>query len=97
MFELIGLAVAVGSVVGAHSLTRHFVRTRLRYVDAVLSSRAAWVAAAGAAVVAVPLCALLPIPFVSMLTGVLVAAGVGTGVRFGARDIQHPSGYLPGG
>jgi hypothetical protein len=96
MFELVGLAVSVAAVLGAHHTTRGFVRARLRYVDAVLSARAPWVAAAAAAVLAIPVCALLPLPFVGIGTGLLIAAGVGTGVRAGARDINSATRYLSG-
>ncbi len=96
MFELLGLAVSIGAVIGAHHTTRGFVRARLRYVDAVLTTRAPWIAAAAAAVLAIPLCALLPVPFVGIGTGVLIAAGVGTGVRAGARDISAGTRYLSG-
>ena len=96
MFELIGLGLSIAGVIAAHQLTRGFVRARLRYVDAVLSARAPWIAAAGAAVVAIPLCALLPLPFIGIGTGLMIAAGVGAGVRAGARDITGASRYLSG-
>ena len=94
MFELIGLALATGLVAAGYTYSRHFVRQKLRYVDAVTSSRAPWIAGGLTAVGAVPLCALLPLPVFTALTGAFVALGVGAGVRLGARDIQDPAGYL---
>jgi hypothetical protein len=60
----------------------------------VLSKGAPWIAAAATAVIAIPLCAALPLPFFGVATGIFVALGVGAGVKLGARDIQHPAGYL---
>lgn len=94
MFELLGLALATGLVAAGYTYSRHFVRQRLRYVDAVLSGNAPLIAAAATAVVAVPACALMPLPFFTAFTGVFVALGVGAGVKLGARDIRDPAGYI---
>ena len=94
MFELLGLALATGLVATGYTYSRHFVRQRLRYVDAVLSSSAPWIAGGLTALVAMPLCALMPLPFFTAFTGVFVALGVGAGVKLGARDIRDPAGYI---
>ena len=85
VFELIGL-IATGAVsIGGYLQSRHFVR-RLTYVDAIRKPGAAVVAGAGAALVAMPVVALLPL--VGGGTALLFGAGVGAGVAAGARDLR---------
>jgi hypothetical protein len=95
MFELLGLALFALVTAGAHTTARRFVRERLRFVDAVLRPPAPWVAMAATALVAMPLFALLPLPFFTAVSGVVLAASVGLGVRAGARDIGSGRRYLP--
>jgi hypothetical protein len=95
MFELLGLALFAVVTAGAHSGARRFVRDRLRFVDAVQRPPAAWVATAATALLAIPLCALLPLPFFTAFSGLVLAASVGLGVRAGARDIGSGRRYLP--
>ena len=92
MFELILLLVLAAVPLGAFALTRRFVRERLRYVDAVQKKRAAILAGGVAAVVAVPVVALLPI--VGAGTALLFGGGVGFGVYKGARDVRGSRGEV---
>ena len=90
MFELIGL-IATGVVsVGGYLQSRRFVRRRLTYVEAVRKPGAAVVAGVGAAVVAMPVVALLPL--IGGGTALLFGAGVGAGVAAGAKDIRRRIG-----
>ena len=87
MFELIGL-IATGVVsVGGYLQSRRFVRKRLTYVEAIQKPGAAVVAGVGAALVAMPVVALLPL--VGGGTALLFGAGVGTGVAAGAKDLRR--------
>lgn len=75
MFNFIRLGlIVVGGLVG-FTLARRYVRTRLRFVDAVRSPIAPWVAGLIAAVIAYPLALL---PFVT--TGATMLFGIGTGL-----------------
>ena len=86
MFELIGL-IATGAVsIGGYLQSRHFVRKRLTYLDMIHKPRAAVIAGAGAALVAMPVVWVLPL--VGTGTAMLFGAGVGTGVAAGARDVR---------
>ena len=86
MFELIAL-IATGAVsIGGYLQSRRFVRRRLTYVEMIHKPGAAIIAGAGAALVALPVVALLPL--VGTGTAMLFGAGVGTGVAAGARDVR---------
>ena len=87
MFELIGLIVTGVAAVGGYVQSRRFVRKRLTYVDAIRKPGAAVVAGVGAAVVALPVVALLPL--VGGGTALLFGAGVGTGVAAGVKDLRR--------
>jgi hypothetical protein len=82
-----GAAVLVGYV-----QSRYFVRTRLRYVDAVQKGGAPLGAGVLAAVVAIPLVAILPI--VGVGTALFFGASVGLGVAAGAKDIRRGNAGL---
>ncbi|HWP38411.1 MAG TPA: hypothetical protein VNL18_12745 [Gemmatimonadales bacterium] len=87
MFELIALAVAGVAGGWGYVQSRHFVRRRLRFVDAVQKPGAALIAGAAAAAVAAPVVALLPI--VGAGTAVAFGVGIGAGVAHGAKDVKH--------
>jgi hypothetical protein len=87
MLELIGLAVTAAIAVVGFVGTRGFVRDRLRFVDAVQRRVAPWVAGVAAALVAVPIVALVPL--VGLGTAIIFGASVGVGVATGARDIRQ--------
>jgi hypothetical protein len=91
MFELISLGVgaaaaAVSAVVG-YTQTRGFVRRKLAFVDAVQKTPVPFLAGIGAAVVAMPVVAL--IPFVGGGTVLAFGVAVGAGVSSGVKDIRE--------
>ncbi len=87
MLELIGLAITAGAAVVGFVGTRGFVRDRLRFVDAVQRRAAPWVAGVAAALVSIPIVALVPL--VGIGTAIVFSASVGIGVATGARDIRQ--------
>lgn len=91
MIELILLGVAGAGALAGYVKTRHFVRDRLRYVDAVQRRSAPFVAGGAAAVAAAPLVWVLPV--LGGGSALLFGAAVGWGVVKGRRDI----GQLPPG
>jgi hypothetical protein len=82
--ELIGLGAAVVAFGGGFSWTRNFVRTKLRFVDAAHSRPAPWIVGIGAAVLAAPVVALLPI--VGAGTAIALGIGAGLGVKSAQND-----------
>lgn len=77
MLGLLTLAVTTVAVLGGFAVARDFVVRRLRFVDAVRSPLAPWIAGLGAAIVAWPV-ALLPLVTTTTTTLFGVAAGLGT-------------------
>jgi hypothetical protein len=86
MIEILTAAAAVAATGFGYTRTRRFVRERLRFVEAAHRRRAPWLAGTAAALVAVPLVAVLPL--IGAGTALLFGAGVGTGVAHGSRDVQ---------
>ena len=82
--ELIALGAAVVAFGGGFAWTRDFVRTKLRFVDAAQSRPAPWVVGIGAAVLAAPVVALLPI--VGAGTAIALGIGAGLGVKSAQKD-----------
>lgn len=89
---LIGFAVAVLLATFLVRTSRRFVRTRLRYVDAVQRGIAPWMAGAAVFLLGWLLAPLLP--FFGVGTALTAGLAVGTGVAAGARDIREGSGLL---
>ena len=87
---LIWLGVSGGAALYSYVKSRQFVRSKLRFVDAVQNPAVPLVAGIGAAIVLYPLSFL---PLITVGTGLLVGLGVGTGVLHGSRDVKR----LPGG
>jgi len=87
MLGLIGLAVTAAAVIIGYVNSRHFVRTRLRYVSAVQRRVAPWVAGVGAALLGGTVAWLLPV--IGTGAAVLFGIAVGTGVAHGARDARR--------
>ena len=87
------LSFAASTVVAilAYAQARSFVTRRLRYVDAVQSTLAPFVAGAAAALIALPIVALLPL--VGVGTALTLGLAVGAGVAAGAREVRRK---LPG-
>lgn len=91
IFLLSFLASTVLAIVG-FAQARAFVTRRLRYVDAVHSRLAPIVAGVGAALLALPLVAV--IPFLGIGTALSFGISVGAGVLAGSRDVRgRLSGY----
>lgn len=91
VFILSFLASTALAIVG-YSQARAFVLGRLRYVDAIHSRLAPIIAGAGAALLALPLVAILP--FVGAGTALSFGISVGLGVHAGSRDVRRRlSGY----
>ena len=90
MFELLGFAATAAATLGGYFQSRHFVRGRLTYVDAVQTPVAPLAAGVVATVVAAPVVWLLPI--VGTGTALLFGLGVGSGVAAGVRDIRRRLG-----
>jgi hypothetical protein len=88
MFELIGMILTLGTAGLGYAKARDFVATRLRYVDAVQHPAAPIIAGAGAAVVALPIVAFVPL--VGAGTAMLFGAAVGMGTHAGLRE-NRPS------
>ena len=86
-------AVAVSTVLAilAYAQARNFVTRRLRYVDAVQSALAPFVAGAVVAVICLPIVAFVPL--VGVRTALTLGLAVGAGVAAGAREVKHK---LPG-
>lgn len=87
MFGLLGLAASFAVAVVGYMQARAFVRERLRYVDLAQSFLAPFVAGVGAAVVATPIVALLPI--IGGGTAVAFGLSVGFGVANGQKDVRR--------
>lgn len=83
------LIVTAAALGGGFAWARGFVRKRLRFVDAVHTRAAPWIAGAAAALIATPVTLL---PIVTMGTAVALGIGVGLGVRVAQRDRLLPPG-----
>ena len=91
MWVLLSIAVSTVLAILAYAQARNFVTRRLRYVDAVQSAIAPWIAGAAVAVICLPLVAFLPL--VGVGTALTLGLAVGAGVAAGAREVRHK---LPG-
>lgn len=87
MFELLALIAAAGAAGVGYFRSRSFVSHRLRFVDAVQSPAAPFVAAAAATAVAVPV--VWVVPLIGGGTAILFGLGVGAGTRAGVRQIRR--------
>jgi len=92
MFEIIGIAAAGAASVGGFAGARRFVREKLRFVDAAHSGKAPWIAGIAAALLAMPVVAL--VPFVGTGTALLFGVAVGYGVHKGNRDVRGRRGEV---
>jgi hypothetical protein len=91
MWFLLSFAVSTVLAILAYAQSRNFVTRRLRYVDAVQSAIAPWIAGAAVAVICLPIVAFLPL--VGVTTAITLGLAVGAGVAAGAREVRHK---LPG-
>jgi hypothetical protein len=83
---MIQLLIVLVAGIGGYLLARNFVRRRLRYVDAVHSPFAPWVAGLAAAVLMWPLALL---PAVSAATTIVFGIGTALGTASGARILRR--------
>jgi hypothetical protein len=83
------LVTLAAGLVGFY-LTRNFVRRRLRFVDAVHSPFAPFMAGAMAALVAWPAVLL---PLVTVTTAIVFGVGTGLGTASGSRAIRHQDAH----
>jgi hypothetical protein len=91
MLGLITAGIAGAASGLGYFKTRHFVRDRLRYVDAAQKRITPWLAGALTTLAAAPLVALLPL--VGGGTAILLGLSVGFGVAHGARDVRTGAPY----
>lgn len=92
MLELIGLMLTGTAAVGGFAGARRLVRDRLRFVDAVHTGKAPWIAAGLATLAAAPVVAVLPL--VGAGTAVLFGASVGYGVQKGRKESRGRRGEI---
>ena len=90
MFQLLAIAASMVVTWFGFAQARTFVRTRLRFVNAALTWWAPVLAGAGAALLATPVAALLPL--IGSGTAIAFGISVGFGVVSGQRDLR---GALP--
>ena len=86
MYATLGLLLTATAGLGGYLLAKRFVGRRLRFVDAIRSPWAPWIAGAVAAVAASPL-ALLPL--VGATTALVFGIGVGLGTASGVRTVRR--------
>jgi hypothetical protein len=86
ILELAVTALALG---GGYGWAKRFVTRKLRFVDAVHTRPAPWIAGASAALIATPFTLL---PIITGVTALALGAGVGLGVRAGQKTRYLPPG-----
>ena len=83
---MIELLLAGGAAYAGYRNTKKFVIRKLRFVPKASKKAAPWVAGAGAALIAIPLAAALPL--IGGLTAAAFGAGVFGGVKAGDKEIN---------
>jgi hypothetical protein len=85
---LLVISMLIAATVGTlgYIKTRQFVASRLRFVDSAQSRALPVIAGVGAALLAAPIVALLPV--VGTGTVLSLGIGVGMGAAVGAKDIR---------
>jgi hypothetical protein len=93
MFGILAIAASMAVTWFGYAAARAFVRQRLRFVDAAQSGWAPILAGVGAALVASPIAAILPL--IGSGTAIAFGLSVGWGVATAQRDIRRslPTGY----
>ena len=87
LFNFVSLVIAAGVGLFTFALARQYVRSRLRFVDAVRTPIAPWVAGLAAWMIAVPIAALLPL--ITGLTALVFGAATGLGTASGVKALQR--------
>ena len=82
MLEIIGVAAAGVAAVAGHVKSKEFVARRLRFTSFVENPALGVMAGVGAAILAAPVVAIVPL--VGVGTALAFGVGVGTGVAAGA-------------
>lgn len=85
---MIYLIATLAAIVAGFVIARTFVRHRLRFVDAVYSPAAPWVAGLVGALIAWPAAVL---PIITTTTTALFGLGTGLGTRSGVRALKRGS------
>ncbi len=88
--SITGLAMTLAATAIGFWASRRFTVNKLQYVDAVQSALAPVLAGIGAAIVAWPVAAILPL--IGTGTALLFGLSVALGVSSGARDIRKRLG-----
>ena len=91
MFFILSFLAGTALAILGYAQARSFVTRRLRYVDAVHTALAPFIAGVGAALIALPIMALLP--YVGAGTALSFGVAVGAGVAAGSREVRR---RLPG-
>ena len=86
MFFWLYLAVTAVGMIGGFLVARDFVRRRLRFVDAIRSPAAPWIAGLGAALLAWPAAAL---PLITTTTTTLFGVAAGLGTASGVKALKR--------
>ena len=88
--SIAGLAMTVAATALGFWQSRRFTVNRLQYVDAVQNALAPVLAGIGAALIALPIVAIVPL--IGTGTALLFGLSVALGVSSGARDIRKRLG-----
>jgi hypothetical protein len=88
--SIAGLAMTVATTALGFWQSRRFTVNRLQYVDAVQNALAPVLAGIGAALIALPVVAIVPL--IGTGTALLFGLSVALGVSSGARDIRKRLG-----
>ena len=88
MYATFTLVLSIVAGYAGFRIARDFVRRRLRFVDAVRSPWAPWIAGFAAGVLALPL-TLVPLVPIGTLFVAAVALGTGMGTASGARALDR--------
>jgi hypothetical protein len=86
---MLTVLVTLAAGLAGFILARSFVRRRLRFVDAVHSPFAPWIAGCVAALIAWP-AVLLPV--VTLTTAIVFGIGIGLGTASGSRALRDGVG-----
>ena len=87
--QILGLVTLAAAGGGGYLIARNFVRGRLRFVDAIYSPAAPWIAGLLAGLVAWPV-ALLPL--ITGTTALVFGVGAGLGTRAAVRALKRGAG-----
>jgi hypothetical protein len=91
VFFILSFLAGTAFAILGYAQARSFVTRRLRYVDAVHTALAPFIAGLGAALIALPIMAFLP--YVGAGTALSFGVAVGAGVAAGSREVRR---RLPG-